>query len=47
MEGEIRSNALESEPMMRIRQTQTRMATNSGTTVVSAFELTMAALAVA
>ena len=39
MEGEIRSNALESEPMIRMRQTQTRMATNNGTTLVSAFEL--------
>lgn len=44
--GETRSRALESEPMIRMRMTQTRTATNSGTIMVSDFELTKAALAV-
>ena len=43
--GEIRSKALESEPMMRMRMTHTRTATKSGTTVVSDLELMKALLA--
>ena len=44
--GEIRSNALESEPMIKMRMTQTNTATNNGTIMVSDFKLTKAALAV-
>lgn len=44
--GEIRSNALERDPIIRMRMTQTSTATNNGTIMVSDFELINAALAV-